>query len=302
MDLSDHYSPQMMRMAVWTIVVATVVLGLKFYAWMLTGSIALYSDAMESIVNVVTAVAALWALQVARRPADENHPLGHQKIEYLAAVLEGGLITLAAVFIVQDAIAALITPVPTDLGPVAIGVSISAAALNWFWARRLIRVGRAARSAVLEADGRHLLADVVTTVGVLVGLGLATWTGIQALDPLMAIAVAVYILRQGWLVVRASLAGLLDEALDPEEIEEIAQIIEVSGTQAIEIHDLVTRRSGPVTFIEFHLIVDGDMAVRDSHAICDRIERALRTSEPRARITIHVEPEEMAKPTGRPIP
>ncbi|MBE3638706.1 cation diffusion facilitator family transporter [Mangrovicoccus algicola] len=297
----DAYPPQLLRQARLSIAVALAVLALKVVAWRMTGSVALYSDALESIVNVVTAVAACLALSYASRPADENHPYGHQKVEYLSAVLEGALIMIAAAMIVMDAVAALLRPQVPDLSPLAIGFSLAATALNWLWARQLIRRGRAARSPALEADGHHLMSDVVTTGGVLAGLGLAWGTGWPVLDPLLALAVTGHIVVQGWGVIRGSLAGLLDEAVGEEEQERIAAIIEASAAGALELHDLVTRRAGPVTFIEFHLIMPGAMTVRDSHAICDRVEKALRREDRGARVIIHVEPEEMTEPEGRLI-
>ncbi|WP_138469691.1 cation diffusion facilitator family transporter [Poseidonocella sp. HB161398] len=297
----EPYPAALLRQAMLSIAVAIAVLSLKLVAWRMTGSVALYSDALESIVNVVTAITALLAMTYARRPADDNHPYGHQKVEYLSAVLEGALIMVAAAMILMDASRALMNPVPADLGPAAIAISLAATALNWGWARHLIRRGRQARSPALEADGHHLMSDVVTTGGVLLGLGLAWATGWHVLDPLLALAVGLHIVWQGWAVIRGSLAGLLDEAV--EEGEQAAIVAAISGAAhgALEMHDLVTRRSGPVTFIEFHLIMPGDMTVRDSHVICDRVEKALRLHDRGARITIHVEPEEMAKPEGHAL-
>ncbi len=298
----DPYPPVLMRLALWSIAVALSVLALKTVAWQVTGSLALYSDALESVVNVVTAVTAYLALGYARRPADDNHPWGHQKVEYLSAVLEGALILLAAALIARDAVVALLAPQTPEMSAAAVGLSVAASALNAVWARRLIREGRAASSPALEADGRHLWADVLSTVGVLAGLALAWATGWAWLDPLLALAVAGHIVWQGGTVIRSSLAGLLDEAVDDTALRRIADVILEHADGAIEIHDLVTRRSGPVTFVEFHLVVPGGMTVRASHAICDRIERALRRAVPGARITIHVEPEEMAKADGQSVP
>lgn len=301
MPPKDHYPPTLLSSARWSILVAVAVLSLKLVAWRMTGSVALYSDALESIVNVVTAITAWLALRFARMPADENHPYGHQKAEYLSAVLEGALIMVAAAMIVNDAMRALFVPDPPDLTAAAIGVSIVATALNGLWARHLVRRGQSVRSPALEASGRHLYSDVVTTGGVLAGLGLAMLTGWSILDPLLALAVTGHIVWQGWKVIRDSLAGLLDEAVGPDDLLRIESIIEGAATGALELHDLSTRRSGPVTFIEFHLIVPGEMSVRDSHVICDRVEKALKRDDPGARITIHVEPEEMGKPDGHLI-
>lgn len=301
LDPTQHYSPRLMRLAFGSILIALVVLGLKLLAWWWTGSVALYSDALESGVNVATACGAFLALTYARRPADRTHPQGHMKAEYLSSVFEGALIAVAAVMIVWEAIAALVAPQPVDWPPLALLVSGLATSINAIWAQWLIRAGRAAKSPALEADGRHLWADVVTTLGVLIGI-FATWlTGWGTLDAVIALAIAAHILWQGVHVIRESLAGLLDEAVEGRDLDRIKELIEKYAEGALQIHDVVTRRAGPVTFIEFHLIVEGTMTVRRSHTICDRIERGLRAEDPGMRVTIHVEPEEKAKADGTRI-
>jgi len=289
------------RMAMWSILVAVAVLALKLVAWRLTGSVALYSDALESIVNVVSALVAWWALRYAQRPADDNHPLGHYKMEYLSAVLAGVMIGIAALTIISEAAQALLHPRELTSPTAGILVSLLATAGNLFWSRRLIALAAQVKSPALEADGRHLMTDVVTSAGVVLGIVLVAVTGWLPLDPLLAILVALNILWEGWKVIRMSLAGLLDEAVEPSEQEQIAQVIQASAHGAQEMHDLVTRRAGPVTFIEFHLIVAGDMTVNASHAICDRVEKALRQAVPGARVVIHVEPDYKSKPEGLSI-
>lgn len=282
-------------LAFWSIVVAFVVLGLKLAAWYVTGSVALYSDALESIVNVISAAAALWAIQISHKPADQDHPFGHHKAEYFSAVLEGVLIVVAALLIIAKVWQSL--PHPTALEQPWQGLAINggAAAINAIWAWILIRNGRAERSPALEADGHHIMTDVVTSVGVIVGLVAAVVTGWHVLDPLLAGLVALNILYQGWKLTGDSLNGLMDRAVDTQEHMHIRDIISANSKGALEVHDLKTRIAGRATFIEFHMVVDADMTVGESHVICDRIEDALKVEIPSVRVIIHVEPEEEAK-------
>ncbi len=284
-----------------SIVVALVVMGLKYLAYWYTGSVALYSDALESIVNLVTAVAALYAIHVASQPADRNHQFGHHKAEYFAAVLEGVLIVVAALAILHEAYGAFVTP--RSLGAMTQGLSINAVAMaiNGAWAWFLIRWGRKHRSPALVADGRHLFTDVFTSAGVLAGLALASVTGWQVLDPALASLVALNILFSGWKLMTESMSGLMDEAVTAELSRLIRKIISDNASGAIEAHDVKTRQAGPATFIEFHLVVPGDMTVARAHEICDRIEAALQKDVKGAQILIHVEPEEEAKATGVPV-
>ncbi|WP_019585813.1 cation diffusion facilitator family transporter [Deinococcus apachensis] len=284
--------------AVGSVVVATVVLGLKFLAYLLTGSVALYSDALESIINVAAALAALIALRVAARPADANHPYGHTKAEYFSAVAEGVLIVLAAVSIAREAWPVLLNPRPVEAPWAGLLVNLGASALNGVWAAVLLRAGRAARSPALLADGRHIVTDVVTSVGVLVGVLLARLTGFSWLDPALALLVAGNIVWSGWGLVRESVGGLMDAGVDPATEARIRHAMSEHAEGALEMHDLRTRHAGQVTFIEFHLVVPGDMTVTQAHAICDRLEDALRSEMPGAHVTIHVEPQEKAKHHG----
>jgi len=287
-----------MRLAVGSIVVGLVVLGLKFAAYWLTGSVALYSDALESIVNVAAAVAALVAIRLSAKPADRNHPYGHHKAEYFSAVIEGVLIIVAALSIARASYLAIVTPHDPDFSMLGIGINAAASVINGIWAAVLIRQGRVRRSPALAADGRHLLTDVVSSVGVLAGVILAALTGYVLLDPILALFVAVNILWSGWVLVKSSVGGLMDEAVPPEALETIRTLISENAAGAIEAHDLRTRQAGRVTFIDFHLVVPGELSVLDAHAICDRIEAALRAEVGEAVITIHVEPEDKAKHTG----
>lgn len=287
--------PKVATLAAWSIVVAFAVLGLKTGAWWMTGSVALYSDALESIVNVIASGAAFWAIRVSYMPADDDHQHGHHKAEYFSAVLEGVLIAVAALMIFAAAWDALRMPRAMEQPWEGMAVNGLASLVNVIWAMILIRVGRAEKSPALVADGHHIMTDVVTSVGVIAGLIAAVVTGFAILDPLLAILVAINILYQGWQVISSSLSGLMDKAVPTEENMRIREIISVNSKGALEVHDLKTRIAGRATFIEFHLIVDSGMTVRESHVICDRIEDALKAEIPSVRVIIHVEPDDEAK-------
>lgn len=278
--------------------VGIAVLGIKLLAWYLTGSVALFSDALESIVNVAASTAALIAISYSARPADANHPYGHHKAEYFSVVLEGVLITVAAILILREAYAAYLSPRMFEAPAEGLAISVVASVINGVWCWFLIREGRRRRSPALVADGKHLLTDVITSVGVVVGLIAAYMTGIAALDPILAAIVALNILWAGWRLIRESLGGLMDEAVPEKTLAGIRRVISTNAEGAIEAHDLRTRHAGSVTFIDFHLVVAGTMPVAEAHEICDRIEKGLRAEVHDAMITIHVEPEDKAKHHG----
>ncbi len=284
--------------ALGSVAVGLAVFALKFWAWRLTGSVALYSDAVESIVNVVSALAALYAVNLAAKPADREHPYGHHKAEYMAAVIEGALILAAAAAILLAAWKAWLAPVIAGPPWSGLAVNLGAGILNAAWCAVLLREGRRLRSPALVADGRHLLTDVVSSAGVAAGLAAATVTGLPWLDPLLACLVAVNILWAGLRLIRESVGGLMDEAADPKVLAAVRSAIAQSGKGAIQAHDLITRVAGSATFVEFHLVVPAVMTVGESHAICDRIEAAIRADVPGARVTIHVEPPEKVKAKG----
>ncbi len=286
------------RLAAASIAVGILVLGIKFLAWGLTGSVALFSDALESVVNVGAACAALYAIHLSQQPADENHPYGHHKVEYLSAVLEGALIVIAAFLILREAIGGLMNPQLMDAPWLGLAVNALAGAVNAGWALVLIRYGRRHRSPALTADGKHLAADTVTTIGVLFGLTLSVLTGWAILDPLLAAAVACNVIWSGWGLIRESVGGLMDAAPPQDELERIRAAIAGSAHGAIEAHDLRARHAGRRTFVDFHLVVPEDMNVADAHVICDRIERAVRKTVGEALISIHVEPEHKSKHHG----
>ncbi|MFN3208205.1 MAG: cation diffusion facilitator family transporter [Roseovarius sp.] len=287
-----------LRLAMASIFVGAIVLAIKSLAWWLTGSVALLSDALESTVNVATAIAALIAIRIAAIPADSSHPYGHHKAEFFSAVLEGVMIIIAALVILREAYRGFLDPVALDMPVEGLLINGAATVINALWAWVLVTRGRANSSPALVADGRHLWTDVVTSAGVALGVLLAMITGWWVLDPIMAAIVAVNILWSGSRVVRESLSGLMDEAVSDETLDTVRGIIATEAGGAVEAHDLRTRHAGQATFIDFHLVVPGDTTVFDAHEICDRVEAALKQAVEGARITIHVEPEHKQKHSG----
>lgn len=286
------------KTALTSIAVGVLVLALKSLAAWLTGSVALLSDALESIVNVATAVLAFAAITYSARPADSNHPYGHHKAEYFSAMIEALLIGAAAVAILFQVWAAFSEPRIVFASTDGLILNAIAGVINAYWCSVLLRKGRELRSPALLADGRHLLTDVYSSIGVLGGVIIARATGLWWLDPLLAMVVAGNIIWAGWAVLKESAGGLMDEALAHEDIETIHRAISAAGQGAIQAHDLRARCAGNTTFIEFHLIVPGEMTVTASHDICDRIELALARAFGNVETVIHVEPEGHAKPSG----
>ncbi len=286
------------KLAIGSIFVGFAVLGLKSLAYWMTGSVALLSDALESTVNVATAFAALVAVHVAAKPADANHPYGHHKAEFFSAVFEGVMIVLAALLILKEAYAGFLQPMALDAPIEGLLVNIGATLVNGFWAFILITNGRRRKSPALVADGKHLVTDVMTSVGVAVGILFALATGWWILDPILAALVAVNILWSGSKMIKESLSGLMDEAVPEQTLCRVREIIAMQADGAMEAHDLRTRHAGPAIFIDFHLVVPGETTVFESHEICDRIENAIKDALHGARVTIHVEPEHKSKQSG----
>jgi cation diffusion facilitator family transporter len=299
LEVANESTPSIVaRVALGSLAVGLVVLALKAVAAWLTGSIALYSDALESVVNVVTAIVALVAVRLAARPADATLPYGYGKAEYFSAVIIGVFIALAAILIFAKAWDGFVHPVAFVADPIGLGVSAAASVLNALWAWYLIRTGARERSPSLSADGRHLATDVVSTVGVLIGVLLTIVSGYHQLDAILAALVGLAILWSGWHLIRESVIGLMDVAVDPATLHTIREVISANAEGAIEAHDIRTRQAGRSIFIDFHLVVPGTMSVEAAHAICDVIEGKLREAVADAQITIHVEPEEKAKHSG----
>jgi cation diffusion facilitator family transporter len=290
------------KVALGSVGIGLVVLALKFGAYWLTGSIALYSDALESTINVLAAGAAFIALGVSAQPADSNHPYGHHKAEYFSAVFEGALVVVAALSIFHSAYLGLLAPKAIDAPFHGLAINAGASVINGVWAWLLLHWGRRWRSPALSADGRHVMTDVVTSVGVLIGVALVWATGWLVLDPIVAALVGLNVLWSGYVMVREGAGGLMDEAPPPGMVARIKELIGQHAAGAIEAHDVRMRHAGRMTFIEFHLVVPGDLRVAESHEICDRIEAALKADmDGDALITIHVEPEAKAKISGVPV-
>jgi cation diffusion facilitator family transporter len=286
---------KVVRYAWLSIAASLVTMGLKFGAYWMTGSMGLLSDALESLVNLGAGIMALIVLIIATRPADETHAYGHGKAEYFASGAEGLLILLAAGAIIYASFERLLTPIPlVRLGP-GIAVALAASAVNLIAARILLKASRRFDSITLEADARHLLTDVWTSLGVVAGLAVImfappTWI---ILDPLIAILVAVNITLTGVSLLRRSISGLMDQRLPHEELDHIKQsILRHAGGEKHVYHGLRTRKSGSRRFIDFHLLLPGSTTVKESHDLCCRIEDDILALLPRAQVTIHVEPRE----------
>ncbi len=289
--MNDEGNALVRKLAFWGIPFSFLVLGLKLSAWWVTGSVALLSDGLESTVNVVAAFIAYFVIRYAQKPADDDHQFGHHKAEYISAVVEGVLIVVAALLIVREAWGGLFEPRLPEAPVLGLAINAFAGGLNAVWATILIRVGRRHASPALTADGHHIMSDVVTSIGVLIGLVLAIVTGYAILDPLLAILVAINILIQGSKVILHSLSGLMDKAVEPEEDEAIKKAIAEHSAGVLNVHDLKTRRAGSAAFIDFHVVVPASMSVGAAHEICDRLEDAIRGVIPGATLAIHVEPE-----------
>jgi cation diffusion facilitator family transporter len=283
-----------LNIALISIAVGILVFGLKYWAYLITGSVALFSDALESTVNVATALVAFFAIRVAAIPEDENHPYGHHKAELMSATLEGALIIIAAFVILWQAYLALMIPRPLTEVREGLTINLVAGVINGIWCYYLLREGRKLHSPALVADGKHLLTDVYSSLGVIAGIALAARLGIWWLDGALAILVAANILWSGYHVVQSSLSGLMDEALSDADQATIKSIIAEHGAGAVQAHDLRTRQAGQAKFIDFHLVVPSDMTVFNAHELCDRIEAALKIEFAHMRIHIHLEPEHKA--------
>lgn len=288
--MTNNQRRNLSRFAMLSIVTAVAVFGLKLLAWWVTGSVGLLSDALESIVNVIAAVGAFVALRVAAKPADHRHNFGHTKAEYFSAVFEGVLIVVAAVIIVATAVDRLINPRELEEVGLGLGISLGATVLNAAVAMILIRAGRKHRSLTLEADGKHLMTDVWTTAGVVVGVFLVAWTGWLPLDPLIAIAVAVNIMVVGGQLVWRSGAGLMDSALPGEQRTAIDAVLDRHRADGIVFHDIRTREAGHERFLQLHMLVPGDWSVQRAHDLTEVVEDELHDAVPDLNITTHLEP------------
>jgi cation diffusion facilitator family transporter len=279
------------RFALLSVAAAVATIGLKMLAWWVTGSVGLLSDALESLVNLAAALLALSMLRLAASPPDENHPYGFSKAEYFSAGIEGALIVLAAAGILVSAIPRLIEPRALEAPVLGITLSVAASAINLVVGLLLIRVGRREHSIALEADGHHLMTDVWTSAGVIVGVVLVFATGWLRLDPLIALAVALHIIWTGLRLMRRSWRGLLDAAISAEDSDEVTKLFtEYSKRYGISFHALRTRQAGARRFISFHLLVPDAWSVAQAHRLSEEIEARIRSMVPNAAVFTHIEP------------
>ncbi|MFO0567319.1 MAG: cation diffusion facilitator family transporter [Polyangiaceae bacterium] len=275
-----------------SIAAAITTIALKVAAWRLTGSVGLLSDAAESGVNLVAALTALWMLELAARPADEEHTYGYSKAEYFASGVEGALILVAAVAIFWAASGRLLHPEPIEQAGFGLAVSVAASGVNLAVARVLFKAGKRHHSIALEADAHHLMTDVWTSGGVLLGVGLVALTGWQRLDPIVAILVALNIVWAGVQLMRRSARGLLDPALVPEDQNALREVLRRYEGPELRFHALRTRQAAARRFISLHVLVPGAWTVDRGHQLLEEIEREIRAAIPNAHVLTHLEPIE----------
>ena len=292
MDISAPKAPSARSFALLSIGAAVTTIILKFGAYKLTGSVGLLSDALESQVNLVAALTALWALTLAAKPPDAGHAFGYSKAEYFSSALEGLLILVAAISIMVAAIDRIYHPQPIEQIGWGLLVSMIAAAINGGVAMILLRASKRLRSIALKADGHHLLTDVWTSIGVLIGLILVQLTGWQVLDPLIAIGVAINIVWAGWRLLRETGSGLLDAALSAADLEIINEILQAHQQDGTQFHALRTRLAGSRRFVTMHVLVPGQWTVQRGHDLCDRIELEIARALPGTHTITHLEPSE----------
>ncbi len=280
------------RFAWLSIAAAVVTIAMKTAAFLITGSVGLLSDALESLVNLVAAIVALAMLMLASRPPDEQYAYGYTKAEYFASGVEGALIFLAALSICWTAVNRLLHPRELEKLGAGLLISIVASLVNFAVARVLVSAGRRYHSITLEADAKHLMTDVWTSAGVVVGVGLVALTGWRVLDPLVAIAVAVNIVWAGIQIVRRSAGGLLDSAIPPQERRLVHEVLDRYVADGFEFHAVRTRQAGPRYFVEMHVLVPGAGTVQRGHDLAEEIEGKIRDVLPRAHVLTHIEPRE----------
>lgn len=275
-----------------SIAAALVTMGLKFGAYQLTSSVGLFADVAESSVNLIAALAAFWALTVAAQPPDRDHSFGHSKAEYFSSGLEGLLILVAAISISMTAIPRLLNPQPISKLELGLGLSVLASVVNGGVAWVLLRAGRRLRSITLRADAQHLLTDVWTSVGVVLGLVIVKVTGWLILDPIMALLVALHIAWVAIKLLQETTAGFMDSALPETDQALIWATLTAYQTQGIHFHALRTRVAGARNFVSFHVLVPGDWTVQQGHALCEQLEQAIMRALPGTHVMTHLEPVE----------
>jgi cation diffusion facilitator family transporter len=288
-----EYDQNLTRYAWLSIVAAVATIALKGTAYFATGSVGLLSDALESLINLIAAVVALWVLKVASQPPDELRRFGYGKVEYFSSGIEGSLIILAAVSIAYAAAIRIIHPAPLEQIGLGLIISSIATGINLFVARILLKVGKKRHSIVLEADGQHLMTDVWTSIGVVIGVGAVTLTGWLRLDPIVAILVAVNILWSGWKLIKRSIEGLIDTSIPKEMHDKIVAVLDsFAQAENVHYHALRTRQSGSHHFVTVHVLVPGDWSVQKGHDLLEEIEDRIREQIPIVSLMTHLEPIE----------
>ena len=291
-------SASLTRFAWLSIAAAVLTIGLKAGAWMLTGSVGLLSDAAESVVNLVAAVVALLMLRLAAKPADDNHNFGHTKAEFFSAAVEGGMIFVAAIAIIVSAVDRFLHPQPLENVGIGLAISVVASAVNGGVAFVLLRAGRQYKSVTLRADGKHLMTDVWTSAGVVVGVLLVALTGWERLDPIIACAVGINIVVAGFRLLAESTSGLLDRTLPDEENAQIVSILLQHTTDDVMFHGLRTRAAGRYGFATFDMLVPGSWSVRKAHDLVEVVESDIHAVAPDLELRIHLEPREDPRAYG----
>ncbi|MER2566879.1 MAG: cation diffusion facilitator family transporter [Myxococcaceae bacterium] len=285
-------APSLKRYVWLSIAAAVSTIGLKTTAWWLTGSVGLLSDALESLVNLAGALMALWMMWLAEQPADEDHAYGHGKAEYFSSAFEGFLIFLAAVSIAVSAVNRLMNPKPLEAIGIGLGVSVIASIINFATARVLLSVGKKHHSVILEADAHHLMTDVWTSAGVIIGVGLVSFSGWLWLDPVIAIVVAINIVWTGFQLMRRSASGLMDSSAAPEVLAKLEALLATYKAQGLDFHALRTRQAGARVFVTVHVLVPGEWTVQKGHDMAERIEVEMLALLHNGHVTTHLEPLE----------
>jgi cation diffusion facilitator family transporter len=287
-------TPSLRKFVYISIAAAILTISLKLIAYLLTNSVGLLSDALESCVNLVAAVVALIMLRLAEKPPDQEHEFGHNKAEYFSSAVEGGLIVLAAFSIIWSAVPRIIHPQPLENVGVGLLVAVGASLINLAASNILVKNGKKYNSITLEADGKHLMTDVLTSGGVLLGIGLIKVTGWMRLDGIVAIGVALNIIWTGYQLLKRSALGLLDTAFPKEEMDKIRRVLEKYGQQNIQFHSLMTRQSGQRKFIFVHILMPGAMDIQHGHNFAEKLENDIRMLFPNTQTTVftHLEPIE----------